>query len=65
MLQFPDIDPVIFKIGPLSMRWYGLMYILGFVSSYLLVTYQVKKKALKKKRSIGEISADPSRLTGQ
>jgi phosphatidylglycerol:prolipoprotein diacylglycerol transferase len=52
MLQFPDIDPVIFKIGPLSMRWYGLMYILGFVSSYLLVTYQLKKKNLKIDRAI-------------
>jgi len=29
------------------MRWYGLMYVLGFVSSYLLVMYQVKKNALK------------------
>jgi phosphatidylglycerol---prolipoprotein diacylglyceryl transferase len=52
MLQFPDIDPVIFKIGPLSMRWYGLMYILGFVSSYLLVAYQLKKKVLKIDRAI-------------
>jgi phosphatidylglycerol:prolipoprotein diacylglycerol transferase len=52
MLQFPDIDPVIFKIGPLSMRWYGLMYILGFVSSYLLVMYQLKKKTFKIDRAI-------------
>ena len=29
------------------MRWYGLMYVFGFVSSYLLVMYQVKKNALK------------------
>jgi phosphatidylglycerol---prolipoprotein diacylglyceryl transferase len=52
MLQFPDIDPVIFKIGPISMRWYGLMYIFGFVSSYLLVMYQLKKKNLKIDRAI-------------
>lgn len=44
MLQFPNIDPVIFRIGPLSMRWYGFMYVLGFASSYLLVMYQFKKK---------------------
>lgn len=25
------------------MRWYGLMYILGFASSYLLTVYQIKK----------------------
>lgn len=52
MLQFPDIDPVIFKIGPLSMRWYGLMYVFGFASSYLLVIHQLKKKALKIDRAV-------------
>ncbi|HOJ44225.1 MAG TPA: prolipoprotein diacylglyceryl transferase [Syntrophorhabdaceae bacterium] len=50
-MQFPNIDPVIIKIGPLSLRWYGLMYILGFASSYLLVLYQIKKKALDISRS--------------
>ncbi|MCX5806213.1 MAG: prolipoprotein diacylglyceryl transferase [Proteobacteria bacterium] len=51
MIQYPDIDPVIIKVGPLAVRWYGLMYILGFVSSYLLVMYQIKKKALKIERA--------------
>ena len=32
---FPQIDPVIFQIGPLAVRWYGLMYLLGFGCSYL------------------------------
>lgn len=45
MLQYPNIDPVIFSIGPFAMRWYGLMYVFGFVSSYLLVVWQLKKKA--------------------
>jgi phosphatidylglycerol:prolipoprotein diacylglycerol transferase len=51
MISFPNIDPVIVKIGPLALRWYGLMYIFGFVSSYLLMVYQVKKRALKIERS--------------
>ena len=29
-MEFPQIDPVIFSIGPLSVRWYGLMYLIGF-----------------------------------
>ena len=33
---FPSIDPVIFSLGPLSVRWYGLMYLVGFVAAYLL-----------------------------
>ncbi len=40
MLTYPDIDPVIFSLGPLQVRWYGLMYILGFAAAYLLVKYQ-------------------------
>lgn len=51
MIPYPRIDPVIIKIGPFAMRWYGLMYILGFVASYLLINYQIKKKALKMEKS--------------
>jgi len=42
MLPFPAIDPVIFSIGPLQVRWYGMMYILGFLASYLLVRLQLR-----------------------
>lgn len=30
-LAFPEFDPVIFSIGPVSLHWYGLMYLVGFV----------------------------------
>lgn len=46
MVRFPNIDPVIVKIGPLSLRWYGMMYLAGFAASYLLVGYQLKKKKI-------------------
>ena len=36
-MTFPQIDPVIFQIGPLAVRWYGLMYLLGFGAAYLLI----------------------------
>ncbi|OPY05878.1 MAG: Prolipoprotein diacylglyceryl transferase [Syntrophorhabdus sp. PtaB.Bin184] len=42
MLPFPEIDPVIFRIGPFAMRWYGLMYILGFLAGYGLTVYQLR-----------------------
>ncbi|WP_114786954.1 prolipoprotein diacylglyceryl transferase [Vibrio tetraodonis] len=29
-LEFPNIDPVLISLGPLSIRWYGLMYLIGF-----------------------------------
>ncbi len=43
MLTYPNIDPVIFSLGPLQIRWYGLMYIFGFFAAYLLVGYQARK----------------------
>lgn len=46
MIPFPNIDPIIIKIGPLSVRWYGVMYLIGFAASYLLVKYQIKKKKI-------------------
>lgn len=33
---FPNIDPIIFSVGPLSIRWYGMMYLVGFIAAYLL-----------------------------
>lgn len=42
MLNFPHIDPIIFSIGPLHLRWYGLMYVLGFLATYLLVKKQIR-----------------------
>lgn len=30
-LPFPNIDPVIFSIGPLSVHWYGLGYVVGIL----------------------------------
>lgn len=32
----PNFDPVAFSIGPLSVRWYGLMYLLGFAVFWFL-----------------------------
>ena len=31
MLVHPNFDPVAFHIGPIAVRWYGLMYLVGFV----------------------------------
>ena len=46
MIPYPHIDPVIIRIGPFAVRWYGIMYILGFASSYFLTLYQIKKKSV-------------------
>ncbi len=38
-MTFPQIDPVIFTIGPLAVRWYGMMYLLGFVGGYFAMLH--------------------------
>jgi len=30
-LPFPNIDPVLFSIGPLAIHWYGLAYVVGIL----------------------------------
>ncbi len=30
-IDFPDIDPIIFQLGPFALRWYALGYIAGIV----------------------------------
>ncbi len=37
-MQFPTINPVFLQIGPLAFRWYGLMYIIGFVAGYFIIS---------------------------
>jgi len=39
-----DLNPILVELGPIRVTWYGLMYVFGFIISYLLVRYQVKKK---------------------
>ncbi len=35
-LTFPQIDPEIFSLGPISLRWYGLMYLVAFAGAWFL-----------------------------
>lgn len=43
MLPYPEIDPVIFAIGPLKIRWYGLMYVIGFVVGWWLARKRAER----------------------
>ena len=39
-----NINPILVELGPIRVSWYGLMYVFGFLASYLLVRYQMKRK---------------------
>jgi len=45
-MMFPHIDPVIFSIGPLAVRWYGMMYLLGFVGGFFMMCHVAKLRAM-------------------
>ena len=45
-MTFPHIDPVFLRLGPLEFRWYGLMYILGFLAAYFIILAGVRRKEL-------------------
>ena len=36
MLNYPQIDPVIFSLGPVKVHWYGVMYVIGFAAVWFL-----------------------------
>lgn len=46
MLNAPQIDPVLLHLGPLAIRWYGLMYLLGFVAAFFVIKKLAQRRHL-------------------
>jgi phosphatidylglycerol:prolipoprotein diacylglycerol transferase len=44
MLPYPNINPVLIAFGPFQIRWYGIMYLLGFVFSYGIVRHELTRQ---------------------
>ena len=47
MLNYPEISPVALKVGFLSIHWYGIMYLLGFIGGWGLLQYRIHHFKLK------------------
>ncbi len=43
MLIHPQIDPIAFSIGPLAVRWNGLMYLVGFAAAWWLGARRIRQ----------------------
>jgi len=43
MLQHPQLNPIALQIGPLSIHWYGLMYLLAFAFFWLLGRHRIRQ----------------------
>jgi prolipoprotein diacylglyceryl transferase len=44
-----NVNPEIFSLGPLSIRWYGLLFALGFLLGYYIGEYMLKSENVKEK----------------
>lgn len=44
MLFINDIDPVALTLGPVNLRWYGLLFSGGFIIGYIMMQFFFKKK---------------------
>ncbi len=56
MLIHPQINPVVFSLGPLKVHWYGLMYLLALSFSWLLGQWRAAhSNGLWSKQSVNDL----------
>ena len=55
-LDFPEISPIIFSVGPLSIRWYSMAYLGGILIAWWLMLKNIAKYSLPySKESIDDL----------
>ena len=43
MLTYPSFNPIAFRLGPVKVHWYGIMYLLGFAGGWWLARIRARK----------------------
>ncbi|MEC8275793.1 MAG: prolipoprotein diacylglyceryl transferase, partial [Pseudomonadota bacterium] len=54
-ITYPQIDPVLFSIGPIPIRWYSLAYIAGLVLGYLWVRSSLPRTKTVTARAVDDL----------
>ena len=51
MLEFItwNVDPELFSIGPFTIQWYGLMFVIGFTLGYKIVEAMFRREGVPEK----------------
>src|SRR3989338_3415121 len=47
MIYTHELNPILLQLGPLQLRWYGLMYVVGFMGTYFLLRKFSKEGSFK------------------
>ena len=58
VIAYPAIDPVLVRIGPFAVRWYGLAYVAGFLGAGFLIYWLAKRWKLR--MSVDDVVLDPA-----
>ena len=54
-MKYIVIDPVIADLGFVKVYWYGVMYLLAFLSAYLLARYRIKSGSLWNTKHVDDL----------
>ncbi|HVZ43432.1 MAG TPA: prolipoprotein diacylglyceryl transferase [Ramlibacter sp.] len=57
MLQYPQFDPIAFRLGPLAVHWYGITYLVAFGLFMLLARLRLKHEPFASVTGPGEWAA--------
>lgn len=47
MIAYPKISPDILSVGPITLRWYGMMYVIGFVFGFHILKARIRAGFMK------------------
>ena len=45
MLVHPQFDPIAISLGPIAIRWYGLMYLIAFILFMVLGRLRARRQS--------------------
>ena len=54
-MMYPEFDPIIIQLGPAALRWYGLMYLIGFVAAWWLARRRASAGGVIKPEQVDDL----------
>ena len=59
-MPFPDLDPIIFQIGPFALRWYALAYVFGLIGGWYYMLSLAPNTSIYEQYSSHAVGSDLS-----